>query len=251
MARHAGQKVEWSGGGSNSQPRHCERRALPVELPPHRMGNSRGNSARILIVWHTAGAVQPPENRAHSPGCRGATIGRGPLPPHRRITRLPYARSPDRRPRCPRAQPSRCDGRPAARPARLLDRRERLGQVEPRLRHALCRGAAALRREPLHIRPAVPRPVAAAGCRQRDGPLPFDLDRAEVGWPQSPVDRRHDDGDPRFSPRPLCADRHGPLSGVRQRLGGPAPRPDRGADHRGPQGPAGDDPRAVGPRGKG
>ena len=34
---------QWSGGGSNSQPRHCERRALPVELPPqeknHRVFN--------------------------------------------------------------------------------------------------------------------------------------------------------------------------------------------------------------------
>ena len=25
---------KWSGGGSNSRPRHCERRALPTELPP-------------------------------------------------------------------------------------------------------------------------------------------------------------------------------------------------------------------------
>ena len=26
--------LQWSGGGSNSQPSHCERDALPVELPP-------------------------------------------------------------------------------------------------------------------------------------------------------------------------------------------------------------------------
>ena len=25
----------WSGGGSNSRPSHCERDALPTELPPH------------------------------------------------------------------------------------------------------------------------------------------------------------------------------------------------------------------------
>src|ERR1039457_5677665 len=25
----------WSGGGSNSRPPHCERGALPAELPPH------------------------------------------------------------------------------------------------------------------------------------------------------------------------------------------------------------------------
>ena len=29
-------RKQWSGGGSNSQPRHCERRALPVELPPQK-----------------------------------------------------------------------------------------------------------------------------------------------------------------------------------------------------------------------
>ena len=26
----------WSGGGSNSRPSHCERDALPAELPPHK-----------------------------------------------------------------------------------------------------------------------------------------------------------------------------------------------------------------------
>ena len=28
-------KYWWSGGGSNSRPSHCERDALPAELPPH------------------------------------------------------------------------------------------------------------------------------------------------------------------------------------------------------------------------
>src|SRR5690606_15940136 len=35
----------WSQGGSNSRPRHCERRALPAELWPHGDGDVR---ARIL-----------------------------------------------------------------------------------------------------------------------------------------------------------------------------------------------------------
>ena len=26
---------QWSGRGSNPQPPHCERGALPIELPPH------------------------------------------------------------------------------------------------------------------------------------------------------------------------------------------------------------------------
>src|SRR5690242_24223 len=31
-------KSWWSGGGSNSRPSHCERDALPAELPPHEEG---------------------------------------------------------------------------------------------------------------------------------------------------------------------------------------------------------------------
>src|SRR5688500_10479983 len=31
-------KIWWSGGGSNSRPSHCERDALPAELPPRRAG---------------------------------------------------------------------------------------------------------------------------------------------------------------------------------------------------------------------
>ena len=29
---------QWSGGGSNSRPLHCERSALPTELPPQNPG---------------------------------------------------------------------------------------------------------------------------------------------------------------------------------------------------------------------
>ena len=32
---HPGIDIWWSGGGSNSRPSHCERDALPAELPPH------------------------------------------------------------------------------------------------------------------------------------------------------------------------------------------------------------------------
>src|SRR5690554_1400316 len=38
----------WSGGGSNSRPSHCERDALPAELPPHaglRFYGGRGRAA--------------------------------------------------------------------------------------------------------------------------------------------------------------------------------------------------------------
>ena len=55
----------------------------------------------------------------------------------------------DRSPRGPQA------------PARRLHRRQRLGQVEPRLRHPLRRGPAPLRRDAERVRAAVPRPARA------------------------------------------------------------------------------------------
>ncbi len=50
---------EWSGGESNSRPRHCERRALPTELPP------RSNCAH-----GAAGAPWGGECSAGSDGCQ-------------------------------------------------------------------------------------------------------------------------------------------------------------------------------------
>ena len=37
----------WSGGGSNSRPSHCERDALPAELPP------RYSSLTFNKSWYT------------------------------------------------------------------------------------------------------------------------------------------------------------------------------------------------------
>ena len=54
-----------------------------------------------------------------------------------------------------------------------------LGQELAGLRHALCRGAAALRREPLELRPPVPGPDAQARGRPDRRPEPVDLDPAE------------------------------------------------------------------------
>ncbi len=39
--------VWWRGGGSNSRPPHCERGALPAELPPQRSGNYIGSGADV------------------------------------------------------------------------------------------------------------------------------------------------------------------------------------------------------------
>ena len=78
-------------------------------------------------------------------------------------------------------------------PAREPDghhRPVRLGQVEPRLRHHLCRRPAPLRREPLRLRPPVPRDDAEARRRAYRRPLAGHLDRAEDDVAQPALDRR-------------------------------------------------------------
>ena len=71
------------------------------------------------------------------------------------------------------------------------------------VRHALCRGTAALRRKPVDLRPAVPRPDAQARRRPHQRTEPVDLDFAEVGRQQPALDRRHDHRNLRFPARAL------------------------------------------------
>ena len=66
----------------------------------------------------------------------------------------------------------------------------RLGQVEPRLRHDLCRGAAALRREPVGLCAAVPRHDAEARRRPHHRAVAGDLDRAEDHVEEPALDGR-------------------------------------------------------------
>ena len=40
----------WSGGGSNSRPSHCERDALPAELPPHKHAILANSSSINIII---------------------------------------------------------------------------------------------------------------------------------------------------------------------------------------------------------
>ena len=54
-----------------------------------------------------------------------------------------------------------------------------IGQVEPRLRHALRRGPAPLRRVAVRLRAAVPRPDGEAEVRAHPRPVADDRDRAE------------------------------------------------------------------------
>ena len=113
--------------------------------------------------------------------------------------------------------------------------RERVGQEFAGLRHPLCRGAAALRRKPVQLRPAVPGPDAQAGRRSDRRAEPVDLDLAEVRRAEPPLDGRHDHRDLRLSAGALCPGGQGALPAVR-----PADhRPDPRADHRADPGPAG------------
>ena len=185
------------------------------------------------------------------PACRrrGRYNGR----PHRFFPVFPpirpsHARSPDRGPRRAGAQSPRRHRRPAAGAAGLSGGGQRVRKVEPGVRHALRRGAAAVCREPVDVRPPVPRPTPPPRRRQRDGTLPLDLHRPEVSRDQPPLDGGDDDGDPRLPPRPLCACRPGPLPAVRRGARGPAARRDRRADHRRPPGAPRARPRAAGAR---
>ena len=85
--------------------------------------------------------------------------------------------------------------------ARGADGRLGLRQVLARLRHPLRRGPAPLHREPLRLRPAVPRADGEAALRLDQGPRAHDLDRAEGGELEPPLDRRHGHRDPRLPAR--------------------------------------------------
>jgi hypothetical protein len=122
---------------------------------------------------------------------------------------LESAHAPQEVPRAPRPQCHRHQGRARAQPRQPQPgnpprqagghhRVERFGKVEPGLRHDLCRGAAALRREPLGLRAAVPRSDGQAGCGSHRRAEPRDLHRAEDDAPQPALDRGHGDGDLRL-----------------------------------------------------
>ena len=76
--------------------------------------------------------------------------------------------------------------------------RERIGQVVARLRHDLRRRTAPLRRVAVGLRAPVPRADGEAGRRSHRRHRAGHRDPPEEQHPQSAVDRRHDDRDPRL-----------------------------------------------------
>ena len=108
-------------------------------------------------------------------------------------------------PRCARAQPQGRLPRPAARRLDRLHRPVRLGQVQPRLRHDLRRGPAAVRRVAVGVRPPVPRPDGQAGRGLHRGPVARGVHRPEVDLAEPPLDGRHDHRGLRLPPAALRA----------------------------------------------
>ena len=108
----------------------------------------------------------------------------------------------------------------------------RFRQVEPRVRHHLCRGPAALRREPVGVCPAVPRHDAEAGRGPHHRPLAGDLDRTEDHLEEPALHRRHRHRDLRLHAAAVRPRRHPVFTGHRPADRGAADQPD-GRHHHG------------------
>ena len=157
----------------------------------------------------------------HVPATACRSFPRSPRRPH-----VPRWRADDPGARGPHAQPQEHRPRPAAPQARRDHRALGLGQVVARLRHALCRGPAPLRREPLGLCAPVPAADGQARCRRDRGPLARDLHRAEGHLAQPALDRRHGHRDPRLPAPALCPRRHALLPRPRPAARGPEREPD-------------------------
>ncbi len=108
-------------------------------------------------------------------------------------------------------------GRHPDRPADGRHRRLGLGQVEPRLRHALRRRAAAIRGVALDVCPAVPRAARPSGRGLDRAGASGHRPRAEERGAQRALDRRHPDRDPRLAAPALRPRGHDVLSRLRRR----------------------------------
>ena len=103
----------------------------------------------------------------------------------------------------------------------------RLGQILARVRHALCRGPAPLRRIAFGLRAAVPRSDGAAGGGFGRGAFAFDRHRAEDHHALAALDRGHDHRNLRLPARGLQRHRHAALPELRQADRAPIHRADR------------------------
>src|SRR5450631_2209153 len=103
------------------------------------------------------------------------------------ISRFPYGNDPDTRGADP--QPQECQHRHSAQQARRRHGPLGLGQIVPRVRYALRRGPAPLRRIALGLRAAIPAAHGKARRRPDRGTLARDRHRAEGDLAQPALDR--------------------------------------------------------------
>ena len=120
------------------------------------------------------------------------------------------------------------------------DRRLRLGQVVARLRHALRRGPAPLRRDVLAVRAAVPRPHGQAAGRPHRGHPAGDRDRPDESGAHVALDGRHDDRARRLPEAAVRARRDAVLPRLR-----PQGAPRHAADRSTTRWPSASAPRAI------
>ena len=125
----------------------------------------------------------------------------------------------DRRSRRADAQPQEHRRHASRRQADHRHRGQRIGEVVAGLRHDLRRRAAALCRVALRVRAAVPRADGEAGRRSHRRHRAGHRHPPEEQHPQSALDRRHDDRDPRLHAAAVRPRRTDVLPELRPRSG--------------------------------
>ena len=109
--------------------------------------------------------------------------------------------------RCAPAQSQKSPRGDSAGKAGRDHRAKRFGQILARLRYALCRGPAALRRKPFRLCAAISRSDGKAGCRFHRGPFARHRHRTAQRGRESALDHRDHDGNLRLSARSLFSGR--------------------------------------------
>ncbi len=195
------------GGRHRAQPRRRQDRRLDHRPRPR---GGRGGRPRRRRGDARAGraGVREPHRRRAAASPRGASRRRSgrqrPGEEGRQAEPQVVRGGPggDRRPRGPAAQPQGDRRRPSPAQDDRVQRAERVGQELARDRHPLCRGPAALRREPLQLRPPVPRAAPEAEGRADQRPVAGRQHRAEDDEQEPAIDGRHRHRDPRLPAHP-------------------------------------------------
>jgi hypothetical protein len=108
----AGFSIWWSQGGSNSRPRHCERRALPAELWPRLAVRQALGDLRLRAVARAGAQYKPVGQRLPIVARTGARTGSSWV--RRQPERAPGQSSPSCRASSQRREARTPSGRPSS-----------------------------------------------------------------------------------------------------------------------------------------